>query len=108
MNLVWKFILYYFLLRINGRLILEGFIGWLNTRDNYLKITFAANGYNHGFNFEWRCSSENRSVLDNGAIDETFLIFSSFRDSDPIMKTFNEVCFLTFAFTEGAIEQAVN
>ena len=77
--------------RINGKLIPGGFLGWVNTKVNYLEVTFIAKSYNYGFDMEWRCSSSNESILDSAAIQQTFSIFSSFRIPDPAMKTFTEV-----------------
>ena len=82
-----------YVFRINGKLIPGGFLGWVNTKVNYLEVTFIAKSYNYGFDMEWRCSSSNESILDSAAIQQTFSIFSSFRIPDPAMKTFTEVGF---------------
>ena len=42
---------------------------------------------------EWRCTTKNETILDDQVIDQTLLIFSSFQNSDPIMKTFTEAGF---------------
>ena len=42
---------------------------------------------------EWRSTTKNESILDDQVIDQTLLIFSSFQNSDPIMKTFTEAGF---------------
>ena len=42
---------------------------------------------------EWRCTTKNESILDNQVIDQTLLVFSSFQNLDPTMKTFTEAGF---------------
>ena len=78
------------LFRINEKLIPDGFTGWINTKSNYLNFQFLAKSYNYGFDMEWRCTTKNASILDNQVIDQTLLIFSSFQNLDPTMKTFTE------------------
>ena len=81
------------LFRINEKLIPDGFTGWINTRSYYLNFQFLAKSYNYGFDMEWRCTTKNESILDNQVIDQTLLVFLSFQNLDPTMKTFTEAGF---------------
>ena len=58
-----------------------------------MEFQFLAKSYNYGFDLEWRCTNETESILDSQAINQTLLVFSSFYNSDPVMKAFTEVGF---------------
>ena len=78
-------------LKINDLIVPDMFDGWINTKQHYLEVDFNAQGYNYGFDFEWRCSAGETSILDELKFDKTLLVLTSFRDTNPSMNTFNDL-----------------
>ena len=78
-------------LKINDLIVPDMFNGWINTKQHYLEVDFNAEGYNYGFDFEWRCSAGSTSILEELKFDKTLLVLTSFRDTNPSMKTFNDL-----------------
>lgn len=79
------------ILKINDLIVPDMFKGWINTKQHYLEVDFNAEGYNYGFDFEWKCSAGDTSILDELKFDKTLLVLTSFRDTNPSMRTFNEL-----------------
>ena len=67
------------------------FDGWINLKQHYLEVDFNAEGYNYGFDFEWKCSAGSTSILDEMKFDKTLLVLTSFHDTNPSVKTFNDL-----------------
>ena len=78
-------------LKINDLIVPDMFDGWINTKQHYLEVDFNAEGYNYGFDFEWKCSAGSTSILDEMNFDKTLLVLTSFHDANPSMKTFNDL-----------------
>ena len=88
-------------LKINNLIVPNMFDGWINTKEHILEVDFNAQGYNYGFDFEWRCTSDNTSIIDELKFDQTLIVLSSFKNTDPFMDNYNDLYPFQISWSRG-------